>query len=339
MDPAEMEKQIEEHFPVLHQPKLPTMNKKVAFEACIPGWQPKSWFQRQGVTTLPPITIQEQADAIVECVKAGACAIHTHPRDPETGQTLLPLTPESTKRHTEVLTEVMDRAFAKVDFVTSHHTWGVAANGRSTDYIADTEQLLKIGKERGVGNRYVQTSMIMSMPTYDTILPVHTKESVQEGVAYYESHNVKPTFSMETFFMPTMKSWVFDTGIVKTKPYWIAIQEGKHMDDRIFADPWAQIEVITSIQLARDAFGDDAFIALHPAGRNWLVAATIGLMNGVELIRTGIEDIYWLWPHKDDIARKASDSTVLLATIAKALGRELYTAEELRQRVGIKLVD
>lgn len=336
---AKMDEMIEAEFPVLHQPKLPTMGKKVALEACIPGWQPKAWFEKRGVTTLPPITIQEQADAIVECVKAGACAIHTHPRDPDTGRTLVPFTPDLAKRHGEVLTEVMDRAFSKVDFVTAHHTWGMAQKGMATDYVADTVELLKLGKERGMGNRYVQSAMLMSIPGYQTNLPIHTKESIQEGVRYYEAHDVKPMFSMESFFIPTMKSWVFDTGIVKSKPYWIALQEGKHLDDRIFADPWCQIEVITSIQLVRNAFGDDAFIALHPAGRNWLVAATTALMNGVELIRTGIEDIYWLYPHRDDIAVKASDSTLILATIAKSLGRELYTAEELRARVGIKLTD
>lgn len=334
---ADWEKMIEEHFPVLHQPKLPTMAKKVALEACIPGWQPKSWFERRGVKTLPPITIEEQADAMVECIKAGACAIHCHPRDPETGTPIVPFSPEATKRHTEVLTAVMDRAFSKVDFVTAHHTWGIAKKGMATDYIADTEELLKIGKQRGMGNRYVQTAMIMTMPGYEENMPLHTKEAVVEGVKYYEEHNVKPMYSMESFFFPTFKSWVFDSGVSKWKPYWIAMQEGKHMDDRIYADPWCIFEIITSMELIRSALGDDVFLGLHPAGRNWLVAATTAILNGVELIRTGIEDIYWLYPHRDDIAHNASDSTVILATIVKALGRELYTAEELRQRVGIKL--
>ena len=121
------------------------------------------------------------------------------------------------------------------------------------------------------------------------------------------------------------------------KPYWIAIQEGKHSDDRIFGDPWSYLEVIASIGLVRDALGEDAFIGIHPAGRNWLVAAATALLCGAELVRVGIEDQFYLYPHRDDISHKASDSTELIVRLIRALGREVATVDEARERTGVKL--
>ena len=63
----------------------------------------------------------------------------------------------------------------------------------------------------------------------------------------------------------------------------------------------------------------------------------MALLFGVELVRVGIEDIFYLYPHRDDISQKASDSTELVARLIRALGREIATPEEARQRLGVKL--
>ena len=84
---AMMRNRLEQHFNAPAQPRTTMMDKKIAIEAAIPGWQPISWYEERGVTGLPPVTFEDQANAIVECVRAGASIIHTHPRDPETGMT------------------------------------------------------------------------------------------------------------------------------------------------------------------------------------------------------------------------------------------------------------
>lgn len=331
-------KRIEEHFPAPDQPRIPTMEKKVAVEVAIPGWQPKAWYEERGVHNLPPITFDEQANAIVECVKAGAAIVHTHPRDPDTGLTA-PVSPYSIlPRHAECLEAVMDRAFKKVDFVTAHHTWCYDfSKSRAVDYITETKRLLEDGKAKGLGNRYVQLAMIMTMPVYTTHSAVHTVEAIQEGTKWFEDHGIKPMFSVESFAITRVKQHIFDNGLAKWKPYWIAIQEGKHGEDRIFGDPWSCLEVITSIGLVKEALGEDTFIGIHPAGRNWLAAATTALLCGVELVRVGIEDQFYLYPHRDDISRNASDTTKIIVSLIKALGRELATPDDVRKRVGIKL--
>jgi hypothetical protein len=129
----------EEDFPVLFEPKIPTMNKKLAIEAAIPGWQPTEWWEARGIKGLPPTTIEGQADAIIECVKAGASVIHTHPRDPDIGVMPPLATEKGMARHTEILTAIMNRAFEQVDFVTTHHSWTFGlSKSRDVDYITLT---------------------------------------------------------------------------------------------------------------------------------------------------------------------------------------------------------
>ncbi|MFQ6076578.1 MAG: 3-keto-5-aminohexanoate cleavage protein, partial [Candidatus Bathyarchaeia archaeon] len=315
----------EEFFPVVREPKIPTMDKKLVIEAAIPGWQPIWWWRNRGVENLPPCTIEDQVDAIVECVKAGASVIHTHPRDPKD---CLPQV-----HAPELLTEIMDRAFSEVDFITAHHTWAWDfSKSRAADYISYTKELL----ERGKGNKYVQSALVMSMGEHRETRPIHTVESIKEGVKWMEENNVKPMYSLHAYALQYIKQAVFDTGISKWKPYWLAIQMGKHADDQIFADPWSYIQVINNMQLVRAAV-PDSFIGIHPAGRNWLPVTTMGIMFGCELVRVGLEDQFWLYPHRDDISQKASDTVEIVAKIAKDLGREIATVKEARERLGIRL--
>jgi uncharacterized protein (DUF849 family) len=64
--------------------------------------------------------------------------------------------------------------------------------------------------------------------------------------------------------------------------------------------------------------------------------ATIALLGGIELIRVGIEDQFYLYPHRDDISRRAADTTEIVVKLAKALGREIATPDDVRKRVGIE---
>lgn len=336
---AMFRKRLEGHFNAPAQPRTTMMDKKVAIEAAIPGWQPISWYEERGVYGLPPATFDDQANAIVECVKAGASIIHTHPRDPETGSVagMHPVgKPES--RHAYCLMEIMDRAYKEVDFVCAHHTWwGNPDKGSQADFVSQTKLLLELGKAKGLGNWYVQSVLIMTEGNFEVGHATFDVESIQEGVKWMEANGVKPLVEVECFAIPRVKQHLIDTGLLKA-PFWAVIQEGKHSDDRAFGgDPWTQLEIITSMGLARQALGEDTFLGIAPAGRNWLTMATMALLGGAEMIRVGIEDQFYLYPHKDDISQRASDTTAMVVNLAKALGREVATPQEVRERVGIKL--
>jgi 3-keto-5-aminohexanoate cleavage enzyme len=324
----------EEDFPVINDPPIETMNKKLVIEAAIPGWLPPDWWQERGVEGIPPTTIEGQAKAIIECVKAGATVIHTHPRDPNPGPPMFGAA--GSRRHAEILSEIMDIACEEVDFISAHHSWTMdLSKSRDVDYISMTQEYLNVGQEKGIGLRDVQSALIMTEAAY-TDKCVMSTDAAMEGTEFMEARGIKPMFSMQSFSFPKFRRVLFDNDFATKRPFWVAIQMGKHNDDQIWGDPWSYIQTINNISMFREALPDDTFLALHAAGRNWLPVATIGILYGIELIRVGLEDQFWLYPHRNDISVHASDTVKIVADLATTLGREIATVEEARERIGIE---
>lgn len=325
------EAETKRELPVLDEPKSMTMDKKVILEAATTGWQPTWWWRDRGEEVLPPgsrggeTCVQEQVDSIIECVKAGAAGIHTHPRRASDG---LPVLHEA-----KLTAEIYDRAFDEVDFVTFGHafTWDLR-KGEAVDFVGPAEEFLELGK----GNKYLQSALIPSYGSHEEGRFLYTEEAMIEGVTFYEENDIKPICSIEPYFFPQFKRMIFDTGLAK-KPFLIALQMGKHGDDQQFCDPWSYLQMITNMGLVRSAISDeDMTLGLHPGGRNWLAVTVVALLNGIQYIRLGIEDIFFLWPHKDDIAHKTSKTIEMIKNICEQLGRELATPEEAREIMGIK---
>jgi len=136
------EEQANRMFPVHDEPRITTMDKPLIIQCSCPGWQ-------IGGKRYPavPFTIEAQAQELADCVKAGAAAIHVHPRDPNTGLAQI---------NGALLKEVLDATFDKVgDCVTFSHTWYPREG--YLDYIVETEELL----EWGQGNKYCQGSVVL----------------------------------------------------------------------------------------------------------------------------------------------------------------------------------
>jgi len=97
-------------------------------ECARPGWQPRNWgppraytvkkpsgYKKGGVSyPAVPCSVEDQALALIEAVKAGCVALHVHPRDPEDCMS---------SDAPELLAAVYDEVFQEVDAVTLQHTW------------------------------------------------------------------------------------------------------------------------------------------------------------------------------------------------------------------------
>ena len=70
--------------------------------------------------------------------------------------------------------------------------------------------------------------------------------------------------------------------------------------------------------------------------RNWLPMLTFAIMLGADIVRVGKEDAIYKYPHKDDLITSNADVVETIATIARALGREIATPEEAREILGLK---
>ena len=79
----------------------------------------------------------------------------------------------------------------------------------------------------------------------------------------------------------------------------------------------------------------DQRIMICSGGRGSSYMVTLALLLGLD-IRVGMEDTIWKWPHKDDLIETNVECFESMRTIAHLLGREVYTAQELRAELGLK---
>lgn len=320
---------------VLHEPKIPTMGKKLIIEASTPGHYPGLLWESVRQNDMPPTSIEEQVAAIIACVKAGAAAIHTHPRDP--GAPRRYQARVSRGKAASVLAEILDGVYQKADVIPLNHAWHPKnwVDLADADFIEPTKELLDLGK----GNKYIQGNII---PTWvnprsrgGLLSSWFSAASLKEGIPYLEKNHVKPLIALHADHFVWFKENILDTGILKTRPHF-NIQEGKHGVNRSFADPASHLNLIATIEAVKKAV-PDCTLGIHAGGRNWMPMTVLAIMLGVDLVRVGIEDQFWAYPHKDEYIKGAVESVERVAAIAKALGRDLATADEARKILGIRL--
>lgn len=320
---------------VLKEPKIPTMDKKLIIEASTPGHYPRLLWEHFGIKNMPPWSIEELASSIIECVRAGAAGIHSHPRDPYGPycyecNIAKDMAPELTK-------ELFDKVYQKVDFIPLNHAWFPKnwEDLADADFITPTRELLDIGK----GNKYIQGNVV---PTWinpwvrrGLLSSWFTADALREGISYLEENNVKPLIALHIDHLIWFKNNIIDAGVMKTRPH-INIQEGKHGVDRSFADPMSYLNIINSLEMVKKLV-PDCTIGIHAGSRNWLPMTVLGIMLGVDLVRIGIEDQFWAFPHKDEFIKSPVESVEKVVQIARALGRDIATPDEAREILGIKV--
>ncbi|HME45811.1 MAG TPA: 3-keto-5-aminohexanoate cleavage protein [Syntrophorhabdales bacterium] len=308
-------------FPVEKEPKILTMDKPLMIESACPGWQ-------TGGKRFPaiPISIKDQIKEQVESVNAGAVIVHVHPRDPKTGNALM--------KHS-LLAEVLEGIFAEAgDFITTTHSW-FAVPDADIDFVRGTQELLELGK----GNKYVQGTLVVPIG-YRTREhnSFASADATIKGVQWCEAHGVKPIYqSFDTYSHLAFKRFLFDSGVAKWQPNIVNIQIGKHESHVVNKDPWSYLQLMTCINMIKENI-PDAVLGVYPGGRNWLPMVTMGILMGADIVRVGVEDCYWMYPHKDELIKKHSDVVKLTVDLARMHGRRVVTdAKEARKILGMKL--
>ena len=294
------------------------MDKPLIIESACSGWQ-------VGGKRFPavPCSIEEQSQEIIDSIKEGAVAIHVHPRDPRDC---------AAKIDSHLLKRVLDPVFEEVgDCVTLPHTWKPA---EEADYITDTKELLELDE----GNKYCQGSVILPANYSSSTGALHTQRSINEGIKWLEANHVKPIYMLyDTYTIFNLKQNIFDKGLSK-KPYILNLNLGKHHSHAVHKDPWSYLNLITNFNMVKATIEEECIIVVYPGGRNWLPILVLGLLMGAQLVRVGIEDCYWVYPHKNEIIKKNSEMIKLIVDIAKLLGRRVVTdPKEAREILGIKL--
>lgn len=322
LTPYAMTKEIvNSMFPVDGEPRIPTMDRPLMVESACPG------FQVPGPRyPAIPIKMEDQIRAQAESLKAGAVISHMHPRDPKTG--------EARMDH-RLLKQVMDGVYDEAgDFVSFTHSWYPVA-GAEVDIITGTQELLDLGG----GNKYVQGTLLNPIRyTAHGQTALVTEKITIDGVQWLNRNGVKPIYQLlDTYSHLAFKRSLFDKGLDASQPLIMNIQLGKHDATPINQDPWSYLQLISIMNTIR-ANVPGCLIGVYPGGRNWLPMTVMGMLLGADIVRVGIEDCYWMYPHRDDIIKSNLDVVKMTVDIARMLGRRVVTdADEARALMGIQL--
>jgi 3-keto-5-aminohexanoate cleavage enzyme len=312
---------VDSMFPVDTEPRIPTMDRPLLIESACPG------FQMPGPRyPAIPVRMEDQIRVQAESLQAGAVISHMHPRDPKTG--------EARMDH-KLLAQVMDGVFAEIgDFISFTHSWYPVA-GATVDMITGTQELLDLGG----GNKYVQGTLLNPIRyTAHGQQSLITEKDTVEGVKWLNDNDVKPVYQLlDTYSHLAFKRALFDKGLDRSQPLIMNIQLGKHDATPINQDPWSHIQLISIMNTIRQNV-PGCLIGIYAGGRNWLPMTVMGMLLGADIVRVGIEDAYWMWPHRDEIVKNNVDVVKMTVDLAGMLGRKVVTdVNEARGILGIKL--
>ncbi|MDP2647205.1 MAG: 3-keto-5-aminohexanoate cleavage protein [Desulfobacterales bacterium] len=305
---------LHQHFPVQGEPPINTMNKKLVVSIASPGWL--STQQNPHI----PTSHQAMAQALIDSVRQGASIVHMHARA-EGGRPSED--PDETRK-------ILDRVFeACPDVVTSIHINGDKAKSGVDMFRGWFEEIT-----RG-GIRYIQST------------PLHTRGSVSSRqmmwddpllhglIRYMEDSGVKPEILVYDTFGIVRAAEAIEKA-AQWKPYWVNLNFGKHHSVPVGRDPWAHYEVMTLIKMTREMLPEGTVLGAYIGGRNWLPLTVLSIMMGIDVVRVGVEDCLWVYPHRDEIIQSDADMTRKIVTIARELGREIATPDDVRTILGLK---
>lgn len=125
--------------------------------------------------------------------------------------------------------------------------------------------------------------------------------------------------------------FLIKSGLIRTPAVWLvlpALPGCSPMDN-----PRQMIDGLTrSVAAIRDV-DPEGFIMVCAAGRAAMYVAVVAAAMGLH-IRVGMEDTYWLWPHRDDRIESNRQVFDLAARLSEVLGRPVASRAEYRRMIG-----
>ena len=336
VDIEELLVRIAAKHPIELEEKIHTYDKPLIIECACPGWQPRHWGPPraypskkppgyiEGGIRYPavPCSVEDQANTIIEAVKAGCAAVHIHPRDPN----------DCISSHDpELLKSVYDKIFEEVDAISLQHTW-YRDEDREVHYTGKlADDLIRLGDG---GNRYCQGALIL-WPPRDAYPPNYTRYA-QEGAKFMEANDIKPILEIRnTYSARQLKRDLVDTGVLTKKPFLLIHAMGHPFGWPLDLGRWMPIEMISGIGQTEERLGNDHVVGVFSGGRNWIPITMTAILAGVDIVRVGIEDAYWMYPHKDEVIQKNIDCVNKIVDFCRLIGREIADIKTARKILGI----
>jgi 3-keto-5-aminohexanoate cleavage enzyme len=299
------------------EPPLLTMKKKLIINVA-----PTGAFTSKDQNPHQPITTDEIVEAVVQSYAAGASIWHVHVRDKE----------GLACKEPREFRETIDRVFEKCpDIITSVIPYGNVTSHGVEQIKPLVDHLLQAGP------RYIQTAvlLIQTMSFSEKYAYIVNEPLLTSTVEYLESRGIKPEFQAHSYGgIRDVHDWIIQQGISR-KPYLFNLMAGFHgfsHGSPSAPDPWNYVYLMTLQQ----TLPAGSLIGACCGGRNWLPFTTMAILLGFDVVRIGMEDAVYLYPHGEEKIKSPADVVRKVAMIARELGRPVATPAEARQIMGLR---
>jgi len=302
------------------EPKISTMSKPVIIGVDVVGAR----IVRSQNPSIP-LTPKEIAQEVIDSVKAGATIPHIHVRNEKGFAT------EDPALNKEVWDMVFDEVGDKI--VTSNHIMHNRLARGLDMFKGYIDPLVEWNR------RYLQVAAVVTTDFSEPRGPLAyniSDEELSKLVAYLEERGVKPELQMYAHgSLERIRHALLSNGNGVKRPFWINLHLGKHHSPPVSHDPLSYLEVINWYHYVKtDLANENMVLGIYVGGRNWLPLTALAVMMGADVVRVGMEDCLYMYPHKDDIIDSNAACVEKIVRISEQLGRPVATQDETRKILG-----
>jgi uncharacterized protein (DUF849 family) len=328
---AEQAKKV---FEAHKEPADKTMDKKLIINIAASG----SFVDRSHNPYLP-ITTEEVAKQVADAYNAGAAMWHIHPRDPDTGSTFLPVE-KRLKIHKEWCDAVFDVAPDIITNVGATYVIPPTVIGPIVDeksILAENRMapLVDTVIKFGPNNRYIEVGISLchtaALGRGTNFLSFNNKVGIISDVNFFQSRGIRVELSpFKHSDLQDAKEWVIDPGIARP-PVILDTLMGVHNSPTQKLGIEAFELLFTYVRMLPKGVLWQTIVG----GRYWLPLTVAGIILGADMVRIGMEDSVYMYPHRDDFIKGCGKVVESVAGIARYLGREVATPSEARKMLGL----
>ncbi|MFH0175897.1 3-keto-5-aminohexanoate cleavage protein [Streptomyces cacaoi] len=259
-----------------------------------------------------PLTPQDILSSAQQAMRAGASTVHIHVRDDEGYNVLSP------ERFEQVI-QPLHEEFPEL-----------AVDGCLVPALDGEWDLMKKVLSSGL----LDAAPVNATATYvgDSLFVKPAPILIEKTRLIVES-GAKPEIAVYTDAdVSNADRLLIRSGLIQGPAAWLvlpALPGCSPMDN-----PRQMIEGLTRTVGAIRDVDPDGFIMVCAAGRASTHVATLAALMGLH-IRVGMEDTYFLWPHRDDRVESNAQALRIGQQIAEVVGRPVATPAEYRAMLGL----
>jgi uncharacterized protein (DUF849 family) len=281
--------------------------EKLAVSVAITG----AFFQHQQNPN-QPLSPAEILESAREVARAGASTVHIHVRDDNGYNVLSP-----------------ERFRAVIDPLREEFP-SLAVDGCLVPALEGEWELMKEVLNAGV----LDAAPINTTATYigDSLFVKPAPIMIEKARLISEAGSVPEIAVYTDADVSNADRFLIKSGLIQTPAAWLVLPALPGCSP--MENPRQMIEGLTRTVAAIKDIDPDAFIMVCAAGRASTHVATLAALMGLH-IRVGMEDTFWLWPHRDDRIQSNLQALQLGQMISQVVGRPVASQEEYRTMLGL----